>query len=324
MNNDQPNVAIYWDFENIHASLLNQRGGVDAYKLSRFTPQDTLVDVEALMEFAASLGAVAINRAYGNWQWFSRYREVLLHNAVELIQLFPPGASAKNGADIKLCLDATEDIIRFPHISTIVIVGGDSDFLPVAQKIKALGKTLVGIGCEASTNRHWAHSCHEFRYYEKLIIDQPPIAPPTAEPLAVPPVTDEAPIAASAEAIPEIVPAPLPVPPESADLVQPPPHAPAELVPPPAPASADLVPAAPPDAVDLIRRAVTRLSANKGDPWVLKPAIRPMVKRLDSTFDEKSYGATTFAGLLNLHADVFEVRKGRFDQEYRIRERTEE
>ena len=49
-----------------------------------------------------------------------------------------------------------------------------------------------------------------------------------------------------------------------------------------------------------------------------------MVKRLDSTFDEKSYGATTFAGLLKLHADVFEVRKGRFDQEYRIRERAEE
>src|SRR5689334_7487330 len=140
VNSDQPNVAVYWDFENIHASLLDTRKGSGTYKASRYTPQDPLVDVESLMEFVASLGAVAINRAYGNWQWFARYREVLLHNAVELIQLFPPGSSAKNGADIKLCLDATEDIIRFPHIATIVIVGGDSDFLPVAQKIKATGK----------------------------------------------------------------------------------------------------------------------------------------------------------------------------------------
>ncbi|WP_332748715.1 hypothetical protein [Hydrogenophaga sp.] len=33
---------------------------------------------------------MAINRAYGNWQYFGRYRDALLQNAVELIQLFPP------------------------------------------------------------------------------------------------------------------------------------------------------------------------------------------------------------------------------------------
>jgi NYN domain/OST-HTH/LOTUS domain len=92
-----------------------------------------------------------------------------LQSAVELIQLFPPGASAKNGADIKLCLDATEDISRFAHIGTVIIVGGDSDFMPVAQKIKAAGRTLIGIGNRKNTNRHWAKSCHEFRYYDTLI-----------------------------------------------------------------------------------------------------------------------------------------------------------
>lgn len=320
MNNDQPNVAVYWDFENIHASLLNQRSGPETYRLARFTPQEPLVDVEALMEFAASLGAVAINRAYGNWQWFSRYREVLLHNAVELIQLFPPGASAKNGADIKLCLDATEDIIRFPHISTIVIIGGDSDFLPVAQKIKAMGKTLVGVGCEASTNRHWAHSCHEFRYYEKLIIDEPLVVPPSAEMLPPPLVAIQASIASVPETPTEIAPPPLPGPPAPAGFSPLASHAPAELAPPRVPDPADLVHPTAPDAVDLIRRAITRLSANKGDPWVLKAAIRPMVKRLDSTFDEMSYGVTTFAELLKKHSTTFEVRKGQHDQEYRIRE----
>lgn len=264
MNSDQTTVAIYWDFENIHASILDQKKGAGTYKASRFSVQDQLVDVEALMEFAASLGSVAINRAYGNWQWFAKYREVLLHNAVELIQLFPPGSSAKNGADIKLCLDATEDIIRFPHITTIVIVGGDSDFLPVSQKIKAAGKTLVGVGSEASTNKHWAHSCHEFRYYEKLLIED---SPPSE----------------AAEQTEEVTPTP-------------------------------------PDAADLIRRAIARLSANKGDPWVLKAAIRPMVKRLDPTFDEQTYGATTFAELLKQNAGMFEMRKGQHDQEYRIKE----
>lgn len=265
MSSDQTTVAMYWDFENIHASILDQKKGAGAYKTSRFSPQDQLVDVEALMEFSASLGSVAINRAYGNWQWFAKYREVLLHNAVELIQLFPPGSSAKNGADIKLCLDATEDIIRFPHITTIVIIGGDSDFLPVSQKIKAAGKTLVGVGCETSTNRHWAHSCHEFRYYEKLLIEDAP------------------PVETMQEQMGEVA-------------------------------------SVPPDAPDLIRRAIARLSANKGDPWVLKAAIRPMVKRLDPTFDEQTYGAKTFTELLRQHANIFEMRKGLHDQEYRIKE----
>lgn len=164
-------VALYWDFENLHASLCEDRYGEGAYSKPdvRFKPQEPLIDVQAVTELASSFGPIAINRAYCNWQFYSRYRDALLQAAVELIQLFPPGSSAKNGADIKLCLDATEDIGRFAHIRTVVIVGGDSDFMPVAQKIKAAGRTLVGLGTRGSTNRHWAKSCHEFRYYENLV-----------------------------------------------------------------------------------------------------------------------------------------------------------
>jgi uncharacterized LabA/DUF88 family protein len=168
---DSKAVALYWDFENLHAGLCDERFGEGSYAKpdNRFKPQEPLVDVQAVVEMAASFGRIAINRAYCNWQFFGRYRDAMLQAAVELIQLFPPGGSAKNGADIKLCLDATEDIGRFAHIGTVVIVGGDSDFMPVSQKIKAAGRTLVGLGTRRSTNRHWAKSCHEFRYYESLV-----------------------------------------------------------------------------------------------------------------------------------------------------------
>jgi len=168
---ENKSVALYWDFENLHASLCEARLGEGAYNKpdGRFKAQEPLVDVQAIVELAASFGPIAINRAYCNWQYFGRYRDALLQGAVELIQLFSPGASAKNGADIKLCLDAVEDISRFGHIGTIVIVGGDSDFMPVSQKIKAAGRTLIGVGARKSTNRHWAKSCHEFRYYENLV-----------------------------------------------------------------------------------------------------------------------------------------------------------
>lgn len=188
-NQANQSVALYWDFENLHASLSEARLGEGSYGKpdGRFKLQEPLIDVQAIVELACAYGPIAINRAYCNWQFFGRYRDALLQGAVELVQLFPPGASAKNGADIKLCLDAVEDLGRFAHIGTVLIVGGDSDFMPVAQKIKAAGRTLIGVGSRKSTNRHWARSCHEFRYYENL---QPvpatpaPMAPEAATPLA--------------------------------------------------------------------------------------------------------------------------------------------
>jgi len=166
----RPSVALYWDFENLHAALVEARAGEGAYAKpdARFKVQEPLVDVQAVVDLAAGYGPLAINRAYCNWQYFGRYRDALLQGAIELIQMFPPGASAKNGADIRLCLDAVEDIARWPHIGTVVVVGGDSDFMPLALKIKAAGRRLVGLGSRESTNRHWARCCHEFRYYDTL------------------------------------------------------------------------------------------------------------------------------------------------------------
>jgi len=180
-----PSVALYWDFENLHASLCEARQeGTYSKQDNRFKVQEPLIDVQAVMELAASFGPIAINRAYCNWQYFSRYRDALLQSAVELIQLFPPGGSAKNGADIKLCLDAVEDMGRFSHIGTVIIVSGDSDFMPLSQKVKAAGRTLIGVGARQSTNRHWAKSCHEFRYYENLLEGPPPCAQP-AQPVPI-------------------------------------------------------------------------------------------------------------------------------------------
>jgi len=162
-------VALYWDFENLHAALCEARQeGAYGKQDNRFKVQEPLVDVSAVVGLAGALGPIAINRAYCNWQFFGRYRDALLHHAIELIQLFPPGGAAKNGADIRLCLDAMEDLQRFGHVGTVVVVGGDSDFMPLAQKIRASGRRLVGVGSRGATNVHWAASCHEFRYYETL------------------------------------------------------------------------------------------------------------------------------------------------------------
>ena len=260
-------VALYWDFENLHAGVLDAKYGEGTYAKqdNRFKPQEPLVDVQARVELAASFGPVAINRAYGNWQFFGRYRDALLQNAVELIQLFPPGASAKNGADIKLCLDATEDISRFTHIGTVFVIGGDSDYMPVAQKIKAAGRTLIGIGNRRNTNKHWAKSCHEFRYYDSLVELEAPEEQKPAEQLAAAPS------------------------------------------PPPNPAA------------EVLRRALRLLAESKGEPWVNKANVLPMIKRLDPTFDPKDHGHASFGEMLKALDAFVEIRKGEADHQLKLK-----
>lgn len=166
---DPPAVALYWDFENLHAALCETRlEGSYSKQDNRFKVQDPLVNIQAIVDLAASLGPVVINRAYCNWQYFARYRDALLHQAMELVQLFPPGGGAKNGADIRLCLDAADDLTRFSHIGTVMVVSGDSDYMPLAQRIRAAGRQVVGVGARKTTNVHWAASCHAFHYYEEL------------------------------------------------------------------------------------------------------------------------------------------------------------
>jgi len=291
MSDRTSNVAIYWDFENIQASLVEKKGGMGGYGRTKFQAQEALIDVDSVMEYAATFGVISINRAYCNWQWYGKYREALLRNGLELIQLFPPGASAKNGGDIKLALDCTEDLLRFPHLDIVVIVGGDSDYLPLAQKVKAMGKNLVGIGTQANTNRHWARSCHEFKFYEALILDDDPREMAHA---AAPVVTNPVETQTSAQGA-----------------------APAQPVQAAPEGNADHVIQAAPE--ELLRRAIRRLSGKTGDAWVLKGSIRPMLKRLDPTFEEEQHGARSFSSFIRRFEHILEVRPGRNDQEIRLR-----
>jgi hypothetical protein len=54
------------------------------------------------------------------------------------------------------------------HIDTFVIVSGDSDFLPLASKLKENGKTVLGVGLKDSTSDLFAANCDEFIFYDDI------------------------------------------------------------------------------------------------------------------------------------------------------------
>ncbi|HSN10985.1 MAG TPA: NYN domain-containing protein, partial [Propionibacteriaceae bacterium] len=115
-------------------------------------------------------GTLVLTRAYADWSQpvNADYRGQLVGRAVDLVQLFPAAAYGKNGADIRLAVDAVEDMFRLPDLTHVVIVAGDSDYIPLAQRAKRLGKYVVAVGVAGSTSRSLAAACDRMLSYDRL------------------------------------------------------------------------------------------------------------------------------------------------------------
>ena len=72
-------------------------------------------------------------------------------------------------------------------------------------------------------------------------------------------------------------------------------------------------------AGEILKRALQLLSEAKGEAWVMKATVWPMIKRLDPTFDTKDHGHATFGEMLRAHDDVIEIKKGEVDHLLRLR-----
>jgi NYN domain/OST-HTH/LOTUS domain len=179
-------VAVYIDFDNIVISRYDQvhgRGQFQRDKVRGFDRADgsadpdiadklrrATVDVGAVIDFASSFGTLVLTRAYADWSApvNADYRGQLISRAVDLVQLFPAAAYAKNGADIRLAVDAVEDMFRLPDLTHVVIVAGDSDYIALAQRCRRLGRYVVGVGVAGSTSRALAAACDELVTYDAL------------------------------------------------------------------------------------------------------------------------------------------------------------
>jgi len=173
-----PRVAVYFDFDNIVISRYDQIHGRNSFqrdKAAGFHKQpgrltEATVDVSAIIDFASSFGTLVLTRAYADWSADvnAEYQGQLVGRAVDLVQLFPAAAYAKNGADIRLAVDAVEDMFRLPDLTHVVIVAGDSDYIPLAQRCKRLGRYVVGIGITGSISKSLTAACDEFVTYDAL------------------------------------------------------------------------------------------------------------------------------------------------------------
>ncbi len=153
MADTERSLALFIDFENLALGFQGARG--------RF-------DIGRVLKRMVEKGKIVAKKAYADWGRYSSYTEQLHEAAIELIQIPRRAQTGKNSADIRLCVDAMDLAYSKEHISTFVIVSGDSDFSPLVSKLKELGKHVIGSGMQPSTSDLLRDNCDEFIYYEDL------------------------------------------------------------------------------------------------------------------------------------------------------------
>src|SRR5713101_6809452 len=148
-------LAVFIDFDNIQIGV-----------------KDTLgkeFDVSVVLEALKERGEVVTKVAYGNWPRAGEHSRQMTQHAVQMVQRNVTPRGDKNGADINLALDALEMAFTRHHINAFVIVGGDSDFMALVEKLKQYDKQVFVVGGREFTSLVMQRNCHEFIAYENLV-----------------------------------------------------------------------------------------------------------------------------------------------------------
>ena len=211
-----------------------------------------------------------LTRAYADWsaEVNAEYRGQLVGRAVDLVQLFPAAAYGKNGADIRLAVDAVEDMFRLPDLTHVVIVAGDSDYIALAQRCKRLGRYVVGIGVAGSSSRVAGGGVRRVRHLRRAARGAGVRTRPRRR--------------------------------EAAGQADGPraPRSPTRGTEPPDPQAA---------ATALLKRAL-QIGLEKDDvDWLHNSAVKAQMKRMDPSFSEKSLGFKSFSDFLRSRSDVVEL-----------------
>jgi len=272
-------IAVFIDFDNIEI-------GVKSTLHREF-------DVAAVLDALKERGEIVTKFAYANWGRQESATRALSEHAVQMVQRDPSPRGDKNGADINLALDALEMAFTHDHINAYAIVSGDSDFIALVNKLKQYDKRIFVVGGRAFTSTILQKNCHEFVAYEAIIDDRPRSGGHQHQ-------------------------APPPPPPQQAQqqAQQPPPQQHSQQAPPPPLQQQQQRPSQKRVALDLaqsmplVERALGVLERREVRPQL--GLLKSTMLQLDSTFNEKAYGASSFTDFVEKlqKADYVEVTGG--------------
>lgn len=119
---------------------------------------DSLDDVLTIL---GDLGTVNIRRAYGNWSkpGLKGWSAIIHRHAIEPQQQFDI-TKGKNATDMRMTIDAM-DLLYAGHVDGFGIMSSDSDFMPIAMRIRQNGLPVYGFG-SSKTPEGFRQACTRF------------------------------------------------------------------------------------------------------------------------------------------------------------------
>src|SRR5687768_607797 len=148
-------IAVFIDFDNVEIGVKSTIGGQ--------------FDIGLVLEAIKERGEIVTKIAYSDWKRAGDYSRLLTQHAIRMVQRNLTPGGDKNGADITMALDALEMAFTHDHINAFVIVGGDSDFISLVEKLKQYGRKVIVVGGRQFTSSTMQQNCHEFIAYENLV-----------------------------------------------------------------------------------------------------------------------------------------------------------
>ena len=148
-------IAVFIDFDNVEIGVKSTIGGQ--------------FDIGLVLEAIKERGEIVTKIAYSDWKRAGDYSRLLTQHAIRMVQRNLTPGGDKNGADITMALDALEMAFTHDHINAFVIVGGDSDFISLVEKLKQYGRKVFVVGGRQFTSVTMQKNCHEFIAYENLV-----------------------------------------------------------------------------------------------------------------------------------------------------------
>jgi uncharacterized LabA/DUF88 family protein len=155
MSDQKLKIAVFIDFDNIEIGVK--------------TTLNVQFDIGAVLEAIKERGEVITKVAYGDWKRSGDHGRAMAQHAVRMVQRVMTPGGDKNGADINLALDALEMAFTHSHINAFVIVGGDSDFITLVEKLKQYDRKVFVVGGRAFTSQVMQKNCTEFIAYENIV-----------------------------------------------------------------------------------------------------------------------------------------------------------
>jgi uncharacterized protein (TIGR00288 family) len=117
--------------------------------------------LDPVLTVLAELGTVNVRRAYGNWSKpaLKAWIEVSMRHGIEPQQQFDI-TKGKNATDMKMTIDAMDLLFR-GRVEGFGIMSSDSDFMPLATRIRQDGLPVYGFGT-ARTPEGFRQACTRF------------------------------------------------------------------------------------------------------------------------------------------------------------------